>query len=155
MVPAGDNHLNGDQALYYVRSRYSTSDFDRARRQQQVVESIKKKAMSLGFLANPVKITSLYSSLKGNLTTDFNIWDTANLLSLGGTLTGKGAIQHYLLTTENIYYETHLPNGEYVLLPRNNTFDTMRDYISAIVHGQPLPTFSSAPSPSPTATPKK
>src|SRR3989338_3828638 len=66
-LPAGDNHLNGEQALYYVRSRYSSSDFDRARRQQQVMFAIKKKATELGFLANPAKITEMLEALKGNV----------------------------------------------------------------------------------------
>src|SRR3989344_2131573 len=43
-LPAGPNHLNGQDALYFVRSRYSTNDFDRSLRQQQVVLAIKNKA---------------------------------------------------------------------------------------------------------------
>jgi len=39
----GQNYLDGKTALYYVRSRYSTNDFDRMRRQQEVLMSIKKK----------------------------------------------------------------------------------------------------------------
>lgn len=59
-LPAGNNHLNGEQALYYVRSRYSTNDFDRARRQQEVIIAIKNKALTLGFLTNPLKINSCF-----------------------------------------------------------------------------------------------
>ena len=104
-LPAGNNHLGGEQALYYVRSRYSTSDFDRARRQQEVISIIKNRALSLGFLANPVKVTSLLSDLKGNVRTDFQIWDINDLLSLAKTFDSKTKTKNYVISTDNLLYE--------------------------------------------------
>ena len=40
-LPAGPNHLDGKNALYYARSRFSSSDFDRSRRQQEVMFALK------------------------------------------------------------------------------------------------------------------
>ena len=37
---AGQRHLDGETALKYARSRHSTSDFDRSRRQQQILTAI-------------------------------------------------------------------------------------------------------------------
>ena len=74
-LPAGKNHFDGETALYYTRSRYSSSDFDRSRRQQEVIFAIKEKALSLGILSNPLKINILIASLKNNIETDFNILD--------------------------------------------------------------------------------
>jgi len=45
-VATGTNYLDGQTTLYYVRSRYSTNDFDRMRRQNQVLMAIKEKALS-------------------------------------------------------------------------------------------------------------
>jgi LCP family protein required for cell wall assembly len=42
----GLQHMNGSQALEYARSRMSTSDFDRAKRQQLVLLAIRKRALS-------------------------------------------------------------------------------------------------------------
>ncbi|RPI81431.1 MAG: LytR family transcriptional regulator, partial [Chloroflexi bacterium] len=39
-VYAGSNYFDGETALWYVRSRYSSSDFDRNRRQQEVIKGI-------------------------------------------------------------------------------------------------------------------
>jgi len=36
-IPAGLQHFDGDKALKYARSRYSTSDFDRSKRQQLIL----------------------------------------------------------------------------------------------------------------------
>ncbi len=126
-LPAGNNHLNGEQALYYVRSRYSTNDFDRARRQQEVIIAIKNKALTLGFLANPLKINSLLSNLKGNLKTDFQIWDINDVLTLAGSFNPKQAVKSYVISTDNLVYETHTTSGEYILLPKDVNYAGIKD----------------------------
>jgi LCP family protein required for cell wall assembly len=42
-VPAGVQHMTGDQALDYARSRKSTSDFERGARQQRVILSLRQQ----------------------------------------------------------------------------------------------------------------
>ncbi len=44
----GWQHMDGKRALEYARSRMSTSDFDRAKRQQQILLAIREKALSPG-----------------------------------------------------------------------------------------------------------
>src|SRR3989344_2475329 len=132
-LPAGDNHLNGDQALYYVRSRYSTNDFDRARRQQDVIAIIKNKALSLGLLSRPSKITSLLSSLKENIRTDFQIWDIKDLLALTNNFGTKTSIKNYVITTENLVYETKTEKGEYILLSKEANYQGIKNLFSNIL----------------------
>lgn len=43
---AGVNHFDGEHALIYARMRQYTSDFDRARRQQEVIDAAKSKFLS-------------------------------------------------------------------------------------------------------------
>jgi len=43
----GWQHMTGKRALVYARSRMSTTDFDRAERQQLILLAIRKKALSL------------------------------------------------------------------------------------------------------------
>ena len=132
-LPAGNNHLDGEHALYYVRSRYSTSDFDRARRQQEVITIIKNRALSLGFLSNPVKVTEMLSDLKDNIRTDFQIWDVGNLLSLLGAFGSENKVKNYVITTENLVYETKTEKGEYILLPKNNNFNEIKKVFKEIL----------------------
>lgn len=42
-IDAGRQHMDGATALVYARSRHSTSDFDRGRRQQQILAAMKQK----------------------------------------------------------------------------------------------------------------
>lgn len=132
-LPAGNNHLDGDQALYYVRSRYSTSDFDRSRRQQETIVAIKNKAAASGFLSNPLKIASLFSDLKGDVRTDFQIWDIKDLMTLANSISGKNQIKNYFITTENLLYESRSENGEYVLLPKGNNYDGLKRFFKEIL----------------------
>jgi polyisoprenyl-teichoic acid--peptidoglycan teichoic acid transferase len=44
----GWQHMDGTQAIEYARSRMSTSDFDRARRQQLILLALRKRALSPG-----------------------------------------------------------------------------------------------------------
>ena len=132
-LPAGDNHLDGEQALYYVRSRYSTSDFDRARRQQEVISIIKNKAFALGVLSNPIKITSLLSDLKGNIRTDFQIWNIKDLLTLANSFDNKATAKNYVITTENLVYETKTEKGEYILLPKEANYQGIKNLFGNIL----------------------
>ncbi len=132
-LPAGNNHLNGEQALYYARSRYSTNDFDRARRQQEIIVAIKNKALSLGILSNPLKINALLSSLKGNVKTDFQIWDINDVLTLVPSFGPKQPVKNYVISTDNLVYETHTVGGEYILLPKDANYAGIKDLFKSIL----------------------
>jgi LCP family protein required for cell wall assembly len=55
----GLQHMDGSQALEYARSRMSTSDFDRAKRQQLVLLAIRKRALSLSTIPRWPKLVSV------------------------------------------------------------------------------------------------
>lgn len=131
-LPAGLNHLNGEEALYYVRSRYSSSDFDRARRQQEVILAIKEKIVFLELLMHPLKTASLAGSLGNHVTTDFNILNTAGLISLASNLNEAGnKIIRKTITTENLLNQT-VQNDIYILLPKDESWTEFRNFFKNI-----------------------
>ncbi|MQA88027.1 MAG: LytR family transcriptional regulator [Streptosporangiales bacterium] len=69
---AGVNHLNGEEALAFVRQRYGLpgGDFDRIKRQQAVLRALMSKAVSAGTLANPVKLNGLLDAATEAVTVD-------------------------------------------------------------------------------------
>lgn len=71
--------LDGATALKFARSRHSTTDFDRSARQQLLVRAIKDKALSLGVIINPWKISDLINSVRDNLSTDLTVWELVDL----------------------------------------------------------------------------
>src|SRR2546421_5179442 len=75
----GTNHLNGAEALDYIRQRYQFPDGDisRERHQQQFLKAIMDKAASSGTLPNPGKLTSFLNAVTKAMTvdTDFSLKD--------------------------------------------------------------------------------
>lgn len=125
-LPAGTNHLDGESALYYARSRFSSSDFDRAQRQQKVIMAVKDKIMTLNLLSDPIKTLSILSTIRSNIETDLNIWDVGSLLDLSKQFSGADEkVKRYVITTENLVYESHIQTDVgniYVLLPNGDNF---------------------------------
>lgn len=72
-LKAGRQQLSGKVALKYARSRQTTSDFDRSRRQQKLMVAVKEKALSLGILANPAKISEIVKIIGSHLKTDIQV----------------------------------------------------------------------------------
>jgi LCP family protein required for cell wall assembly len=92
---AGCQHLNGEQALEIARSRHAiqvaqSSDFGRARRQQDIMEAIKKKTTSVnGFSKAP----QLLSALQKNITTDMSLSDMKAIYDWGKNLPNTSIIR--------------------------------------------------------------
>lgn len=57
-IEAGPQHMDGDTAQWYARSRYTTSDFDRMKRQRQLQEAILSQATPQQVLTNFQKVAS-------------------------------------------------------------------------------------------------
>lgn len=126
-LPAGKNHLNGDEALYFVRSRYSTNDFDRARRQQLVMLAIKDKVMTLGTLFNPVKMFGLLDTMGRHIRTDMGLADIQDVIGLAKNSDFKSVKHKVFDTTEQgLLYATTSDSGAYILLPVGDNFEKMR-----------------------------
>ena len=51
-IPAGRQHMDGALALKYARTRHDDNDYERARRQQQVMLAVKDKILQPGQLAS-------------------------------------------------------------------------------------------------------
>jgi len=133
-LPAGENHLNGQDALYYVRSRYSTSDFDRAFRQQQVLFAIKNKLTELNLLSDPIKTLAMIGTLNRNIETDINIWDVKEIIDLGKEVdTSPAMFKKQVLSTNNLLYQTTGPKGIYILLPIGDDFGQIKQLFQEVL----------------------
>lgn len=134
----GYQTLDGETALKYARSRKTTSDFDRARRQQNLLNAIKEKALSLNILTNPNKITKLYNSVGDSIETN---------LSLAEIIEGAKLASDY--NKDNLYPIVfnddptecggllYTPVREYfsgaaVLLPAGNDYDYTNYFVDTV-----------------------
>jgi len=108
----GIHHLDGKHALWYARSRWSTNDFDRNRRQQQVLRGLYHQVMTLDIIP---KIPQLWGVLNEAIATDLGLDELLYLANVGSRLdmmnvksrfVGRGVVQSWTA-----------PNGAYVLVP--------------------------------------
>ncbi len=82
IAKAGEHKFGGAQALRYVRSRETTSDFSRAERQRAVLVALKSKIVSLGTLSNPLKLSHLINSFGDNVDSDLSVKNAQRLYEL-------------------------------------------------------------------------
>lgn len=70
-IEKGWHHLDGATALKVARSRHSTmGDFDRIKRQQEVIKAFRQKLYEKYTSADLAAFTEILSSVSGNLVTD-------------------------------------------------------------------------------------
>jgi LCP family protein required for cell wall assembly len=82
--PAGLNHLNGDQARWYLGQRYGLAggDFDREKRDQQYLRSMFQKLFSADTFTNPSRLDSALRAVTGAVSIDDTLSNN-DLLGLG------------------------------------------------------------------------
>src|SRR3984893_12080389 len=132
---AGCQHLNGEQALQIARSRHAiqaeqSSDFGRARRQQDIMEAIKKKTTSVnGFSKAP----QLLSALQKNITTDMSITDMKAIYDWGKNLPNTSIIR-VALTDQNLLGSGNCGMGPKIsqLCPDDPTFTMIHRYLNSL-----------------------
>ncbi len=122
----GKNHMDGEIALQYARSRTGTngegSDFARAARQQKVIQAFIKKATSLESILNPLKVNSLFKDLGETIETDFDFASVGSLLNLAKGLQ-ISSTQTFVLDPSSEIMVIGDPNsygGAYVIVPKNS-----------------------------------
>lgn len=91
--------LDWETALKFARSRHSTSDFDRARRQQKVINAIKEKTLSSEILINPYKIKKILSIVSENFETNLSFWDLFTLWNYAWDF-DKKSISNFVLNDD-------------------------------------------------------
>ena len=129
----GIQTFNGSQALLYVRSRETSSDFARGERQRLVISAIKQKAFSAGTFSNPLKISNLLDSLGQNVYTDFSSGDIRCLYRQVSSIPASAITSLDMVTPPNNLLTTGNMNGLSIVEPRAGLFDYSA--IHTFLHG--------------------
>ncbi len=112
-VGPGQVSLDSNWALWYVRARYNSSDFDRMRRTQEVVEAIAKKAISPAGLIKTPRLMSIYESeVESNIPAD----QMLSLARLGMRLDSAEGVRRFTIGQSEVTGWTTAA-GAAVLLP--------------------------------------
>jgi LCP family protein required for cell wall assembly len=85
-IPAGYQHMDGQTALKYARTRHVDNDFGRAARQQQVILAARDKALGLGILDLLSRAPDLYARVEQGIRTDLSMEQIAQLTRTGSDI---------------------------------------------------------------------
>ncbi|HQV26816.1 MAG TPA: LCP family protein [Thermoflexales bacterium] len=115
-VQPGLVRMSAAQANFYARSRYSTTDFDRARRQQRILKAIASKAKSGNIFNN---LPALIGTIQENFDTDLSLIDAPYFIDLARRMDNL-AIKQRVVTYPVV--ESYLRrDGAQVLRPTKDT----------------------------------
>ena len=115
-LDAGEQHLDGETALKYVRTRHVDSDYGRARRQQQLIRAVIDKVMRADMLpAILAKAPRLLYTMRSSIDTDMPM---ATQLELANYFSGNSINELRQLVLDGRYgEETYSDEGAWILLP--------------------------------------
>ncbi len=84
-IDAGPQHFDGERALQYARTRHSSTDFDRSKRQQEILSAVEEKVKKQNVFDDLAMIRELQVTLREHFVTTFT---PRQLLGLAGILSG-------------------------------------------------------------------
>jgi LCP family protein required for cell wall assembly len=135
LTQAGVQNFDGAQALLYVRSRETTSDFARAARQRAVLVSLKNKIETLGTLSNPLKISGLINVFGNNVQTDLSLSNASRLYSIIKNISNTNVTSTDLSTAPNQFVTTGNIAGQSIVLPTSGLFNygEVKQYVRGLL----------------------
>ncbi|MBW3538045.1 LCP family protein [Candidatus Parcubacteria bacterium] len=136
-ISRGRQHMNGATALKYVRCRKGNcgDDFGRSLRQQQVLQAVRQKALSLGTVVNPVRLNELAGALGDNITTDLSVNNILKLAKIFRGVEGHETI-NVVLSTKPAGFLTTSASSD--LLPEGGSFSRIRQFMRDIFRVGPI-----------------
>lgn len=114
---AGPQHMSGETALKYVRSRNSPQDggdFGRAKRQQLLLEALGEKVVSFGFIP---KIIPLLDELSDNIETDIPLDQIQKFMSEAKNA-GQYKTTRLVLSDDGYLESSRSSDGQFILIPK-------------------------------------
>lgn len=133
-VPTGVIHMDGYEALWYARSRQRSSDFERSKRQQEVLRALYHRALTLDAF---VRLPAFYADLKDLVETDVGLAEAGRLAvgaagldgsRLHGRFIGRGQVTGWTIPG----------SGAQVLLPKPEAVRALLDEAFSLPDDEPV-----------------
>jgi anionic cell wall polymer biosynthesis LytR-Cps2A-Psr (LCP) family protein len=105
--------MDADMVLWYVRSRKTTNDIARNRRQQEVLQALFGKLLSLNAIRRAPEFYVIYHD---SVKTDIGLGDVLTWLPLAAKIAETREINQYYITYKQVT-DWITPEGAMVLVP--------------------------------------
>jgi LCP family protein required for cell wall assembly len=120
-VEAGEQHMDGSLALWYVRARQASSDFDRNRRQQEVIMAIAERLMDLRAVPN---LPGFFNIFMKYFESDLTLDDITPFVDMAGSVS-VSSLRRYRVSFPDGCSNWTTPEGGMVLLPKLDAIHAM------------------------------
>ncbi|MBV9324259.1 MAG: LCP family protein [Chloroflexi bacterium] len=123
-IPAGRQHMDGDTALKYARTRHQDSDFARTARQQQVVVAVRNAMLNpLNWPRIPAVVAAISTSIK----TDLSPFD---VVALGAAMLRSPGDPDHLVIDTSLATELTGEDGAYLLQAKPSLQPTVAKFLA-------------------------
>lgn len=142
-IAAGVQILDGETALKFARSRKTTSDFDRAARQQKIIEALRERAFEKEILTSPSKLKNIWNIFDERVETNLRFREILMLGKIADELDKKNLATIVLndepTFTGGILYPPNREDygGAAVFLPLGDDFRRIHA-LTDILFGHPV-----------------
>ena len=121
-IPPGLFHMNGEVALCYVRERQTTSDFDRSRRQLEVLKILFNKFLSL---ENFLRLPQWYGSYGDSIQSDLGLLDLLKYVPFALHLNDGNNLNFYQIGWDDVTPLNMPETGASVLLGKQSNINSI------------------------------
>jgi LCP family protein required for cell wall assembly len=127
-IEAGWHHFDGELTLKYARTRHGSNDFERARRQQQVMSAILERITSFDLIPDLARNASeIYKIIGTGVETDLALDQILALTNLSASI-DRSTIRFGVID-EHTTQPWVTPDGAQVLVPLREEMRKVRNYI--------------------------
>lgn len=125
----GTVKMEGHDALAYVRSRHSSSDYDRSRRQVEVLTAIRNKLFKLEALKY---VPKFYEAFSKHVTTNLDL-ESAKYLAPLLVNANEFTVKTINLTPENTLQSSRSSEGASIVIPKAgmNNWTGIREFVKS------------------------
>lgn len=139
-IVKGENYMDGEKALCFVRERYSlpNGDNDRVKNQQRVLTAMLKKAMSPTIITN---YSSILKSIDGSFETNMSSSDITNLIQMQLSDMASWNIHQMSLTGtgKSMTGGAYMPNNKlYYMVPNQDSINKCSSMIKKMMNGEKI-----------------
>ncbi len=139
-IVKGDNQMNGDKALGFVRERYglANGDNDRVKNQQRVLTAMLKKAMSPAIITN---YTGILNSIAGSFETNMASGEITDLIQMQLNDMSSWDIHQIQLqgSGKSMTGGAYMPNNKlYYMIPNDESVNYCTSLIKKMMNGEKI-----------------
>ncbi|MFN8529636.1 MAG: LCP family protein [Anaerolineae bacterium] len=120
-LPVGMQSMDGNLALWYARSRRTSSDFDRGRRQQVIMRAIWQRIRALNLWD---QATDIFPQLTELVTTDLSTQDMLRYVPLAATIDSSRIAAYTFRPNVEVTFSQSV-DGQSILLPVRESITTL------------------------------